>query len=225
MQLRHFLTPQQPGFHHVGLLDRAELVLTLARQFERDAGDALDFRRGVDLGVDAPALAVGQLLDPARLAEIDAAGQFADDHQVEAANDIGLERRCIDQSVEHRRRTQVGEQAEFLAEPEQAGFRPLIEPDVVPLGSADRAEQDGIDAQRVGHRLVADRHAILVDGGAADQTVLNVERDFTPTIHQVDHAAYLAHNFRANTITGQYQQLLIGGHRVVSPWNIWWGAL
>ena len=52
-------------------------------------------RRGVDLGVDAALGAVGQGLNAARLAEIDAADAFAHDHDVQAAHQFGLQRAAI----------------------------------------------------------------------------------------------------------------------------------
>jgi hypothetical protein len=83
VHLLHHLAPQHARFHHIGLLHRADLVAPLARQLEGRARDAGDLGFGVALGVDADALvAFGE--DPARLAEIDARGQLAHDHDVEA---------------------------------------------------------------------------------------------------------------------------------------------
>jgi hypothetical protein len=63
-----------------------------AGQFEGDGGDALDLVGVVDLRVDAALLAVAEIDDFLRLAEIDAAGQFAHDQDVEAFDDVRLQR-------------------------------------------------------------------------------------------------------------------------------------
>jgi hypothetical protein len=86
----HHVAPEHARFHHVGLLHRADLVAALARQFKRRPRDAGNLAFGVALGVDAHTL-VAFADDPAGLAEIDARGQFADDHDVEAGNHVLLE--------------------------------------------------------------------------------------------------------------------------------------
>ena len=70
-----------------------EQTLVLARpgEFEGDAGDALDLVGVIDLRVDAALLAVAEVDDFLRLAEIDAAGQFAHDQDVEALDDFRLQ--------------------------------------------------------------------------------------------------------------------------------------
>ena len=117
-------------------------VLPLARQFEGDAGDALDLAGGVGFGVEAALLAVGQRLDAARFAEIDAAGAFADDHQVQAADDVGLQRGGVDQRVQHDRGAQIGEQVEFLAQPQDGQSRGEAGSRVCPI-SARRPSRTG----------------------------------------------------------------------------------
>ena len=57
------------------------------------ARDALDLRHAVEHRVEAFVVAGGVLAPAARLAEVDVAGQFAQDHDVEARDDLGLQRR------------------------------------------------------------------------------------------------------------------------------------
>ena len=66
------------------------LVAPRARELEGDPRDTLDLERVVDLRVDAALLAVAEIDDLLGLAEIDAAGQFAHDQNVEAFDDIRL---------------------------------------------------------------------------------------------------------------------------------------
>ena len=58
-------------------------LATGAGQVEGDAADAVDLVGLVDLGVDSALLAIAEIGDLLGLAEIDAAGQLADDENVE----------------------------------------------------------------------------------------------------------------------------------------------
>ena len=107
-------------------------------------------RGRIDLGVDAAALAVGQGLDAARAPEIDAAGQLAQDHEVEAPDQLGLERGAVGERIEHLGRPEVGEQAQLLAQAQEAALGLLIERQRVVFGPADRAEQHRIRAPAPG---------------------------------------------------------------------------
>ena len=58
---------------------------------EGDTRDALDLIGVVDLGIDGALLAVAEIGDGLRLAEIDAAGEFAQDDDVEPLDRLALE--------------------------------------------------------------------------------------------------------------------------------------
>ena len=88
-------------------------------EVEGDAGDPLDLVGVVDLRVDAALLAVAEVADLLRLAEIDAAGQLADDEDVEALDQLALQRRGVGERRVDDRRPQIGEELEVLAQPEQ----------------------------------------------------------------------------------------------------------
>ena len=89
----HDLVPQHARLHDVALFHRADPVVAGARQLEGDAGDALDLVGVVDLRVDAALLAVAEVDDLLRLAEIDAAGQLAHDQDVEALDQLAASAR------------------------------------------------------------------------------------------------------------------------------------
>ena len=93
------------------------MVLARARQLEGDAGDALDLERVVDLRVDAALLAVAEIDDLLRLAEIDAAGELAHDQYVEAFDHLLLQRRGGGERRVADRRPEIGEQRQVLAQP------------------------------------------------------------------------------------------------------------
>ena len=114
---------------------------SLAREFEADAGDALDLVGVVDLGIDCALLAVAEIGDGFRLAEIDPAGQLAHDHDVEAFDQFALEAGSIRPAPDSTTAgPQIGEQPEVLAQPQQPGFRPHLIGHAVPFRTADRAE-------------------------------------------------------------------------------------
>jgi hypothetical protein len=114
----HHVAPEDARFHHVGLLHRADLVGPLARQFEGGARHAGDLAFRVALGVDADAL-VALGMDAARLAEIDAGGQLADDHDVEARDHVLLQRGEIGQRVEALGGAQVGVKVHLLPQTQE----------------------------------------------------------------------------------------------------------
>src|SRR5690606_35567936 len=78
------LVPEDAGLHDVLLVGLVHQPAAGACQVEGDAGDAIDFVGFVDLGVDRAFLPVGQIGDLLGGAEIDAAGQFAHDEDIEA---------------------------------------------------------------------------------------------------------------------------------------------
>ena len=137
-----------PDFITLRFSAEVHLVAALARQLEGDAGDALDLVRGVDLRVDGALLAVLQRDDLLGLAEIDAAGQLAHDQDVEALDELALQRGGVGERRIADGRAQVGEQAEILAQPQQAGLGAHVVGDLVPLRAADGAEQHGVGRLR-----------------------------------------------------------------------------
>lgn len=119
--LRHGLPPQPARREDVGLVQapHGKRGVVLQSEVGRKAGDTLDLRAGVRLRVHGEAAAVVLLA----VAEVDAAGQFADDVEVDAAADFGAERGAVDQ----RRGGEVAgaevtECAHLLAQTEEALF-------------------------------------------------------------------------------------------------------
>ena len=89
-----------------------------------------------------------------------------------------LQRAGVVQRRQRLDRAEVGEQAEALAQAEQALLGPrLVGIGRVPLRAADRGEQHGVGAAAGGERLVGQRRAVGVDRGAAEQVLLELELD------------------------------------------------
>ena len=189
------------------------MLRALARQLEGDAADALDLVGVVDLGVDGALLAVAEIGDGLRLAEIDAAGQLAQDDDVEALDQLALERRGIGQRRIGHGRAQVGVEREILAQPQQARLRPHVIGHLVPLRPADRAEDHGVGGMRLRHGGVGDRDLVGVVAAAADQPLLGLERAHAVGVHPGDQLFHLGHDFGADAVAGEKQEL-VGRHRL-----------
>ncbi len=173
----------------------------------------MDLRRRVNLRVDSAPAAVRQVLDAARFAEIDAAGELADDDDVEVADDLGLKRRRLDQRGEDNGRAKVGEQGHVLAQAQQAALGLLRERQIVPLRPTDSAEQHPIRGHGRRHGRVGQRHAVRIDGSAADQVLADIEADPAFAVEPVDHPFDFVHHLGPDAISWQKQELLLLAHR------------
>ena len=208
MHLVDDLVPEHAGLHHVALLHRGDLVAALARELERDAGDALDLVGVVDLGIDGALLAVAEVGDGLGLAEIDPAGQFAQDDDVESVHHLALEARGIRERGIADRGANIGEQAELLAQPQQSRLRPHLIWHAVPFRPAHRAEDHGVGRVRLGHGLIGDRDLVGVIAGAPDQSFLGVEPRRAARVHPGDELFHLGHHLGADTVPGEEKELV-----------------
>ena len=173
------------------------------RQVEGDAGDALDLVGVVDLRIDGALLAVADVADLLRLAEIDAAGQLAQDQDVEPLDQLALQRRGVGERRIADGGAEIGEDAELLAQPQQRRLRALLVGHLVPFRPADRAEDHRIGGERLRHRRLGDRHAMRVVGGAADQILLDLEGAEPGLVHEGDDRLHLGHDLRADAVAGK----------------------
>ena len=201
--------PQDAAFHDVGFFHGADFVAAAAGEFKSGAGDTLDLAFGVALRVDADAF-VAFLEDAARFAEIDAGGEFAHDHDVEARDHVFFQRGEIGQRVKALCRAQVGEEVHFLAQAEQAAFWFHGEVEVVVFWAANGAQQHGVDFEGAGHRVIMQRGAVFVIGRAADQIMLYVEGQIALFAEPVDDARDLRHDLGADAVAGEDEQGWVG---------------
>ena len=170
------LAPEPRGLEHVGLVDRGDPRRAAVgpgapdRRLEGGAGDPLDLGHRVLAGV------VGGVAVAAAVAEVDAAGQLADDEQVGAGDPVLAQRAGADQRRARPHRAQVGVEAHPLAQAEQAllGAR-RVGVGRVPFRAADGAEQDGVGAAAGLEHLVGERDAVGVDRAAAHQPLVELE--------------------------------------------------
>ena len=192
-------------------------ALALAREIEGDGGDALDLVGVVDLGIDGALLAVAEIGDGLGLAEIDAAGQLAHDHDVEAVDQVALERGGVGERLIADGGAEIGEQLEVLAQAEQPGLGALVVRHAIPFRAADRAEHDGVGGKRALHGGLGDGLAMGVVGAAADQVGLGLDAwQGRCALTQATTPLGLAHHLGADAVAGE-QQKLIGCHGCAVP--------
>ena len=160
--LRHNLAPQAAGGHHVGLVERPDGRGRVLGQSEVSSktSDALDLVAVVGLCVASVAAAVVFCA----LAEVDAASELADNVEVHATTDLGLEGRAVDERLggeETRAKVSVG--AHFFAQLENALLRSHLAG--APLRTANGSEEDGIGSLCGLEGFVGQRLSGGIDGG------------------------------------------------------------
>ena len=144
------------------------LLAARAREFEADARDAFDLGRAVDHRVDRFFHAVdGALL--LRRAEVDAAGQFAHDHEIETAHELGLQGRRILEPGKHPDRAQVRVQLVVAPQQKERVFRTLRERLSFVFGQSDAAEENRRAALADRARRIRQRRQALRERRAADR--------------------------------------------------------
>lgn len=137
--------PQDGGLQNVGLIDGSHFVTTLAGGFKSDARDTLDLKAVIHLGIKG-FLMLTAAFAAFRLAEVDAAGQFAYAENVEAvSSDVGAQRAELFQPLIQFGRAQVAEQFKVFTQRQQRATLWLFRRrQVLPFRTADGAEQDRI---------------------------------------------------------------------------------
>ena len=163
---------------------------------------------GVDLGVDGAPLAVLQRDDLLGLAEIDTAGEFAHDHDVEALDQLALERGGFGQRRIAHGGAQIGEEAEILAQAQKARFRTRLIGNISPFRAADRTEHHRVGLVGELHGVLGDRLAMGIIGGAADQILFRLEGGETGLVEKSDQAFDLRHHLDTDAVARKKEELL-----------------
>ena len=143
--------------------------------------------------------------------EIDAAGQFAHHHQVHALQQVRLDRRRAQAGDVRLHGAQVGEQAERLADRQQALFRAHLRVRIRPLRPADSAKQDRVGGLRGVQRVGRQRRAGGVDGSTADQLLVEAEVMAVATRDRAQDVDRGSGHFGADAVTGQYDDVSVHG--------------
>ena len=166
--------------------------------------DALDLGLAVAHGVDAFAPSGGVARDAARLAVVDVAVELAQDDEVEAFHQLGLERRRGDEFGKQERRAEVGEQPQLAAQREQTEPRTLVARAALVPRTADRAEENRVRraCELEGRRR--QRHARGVEPRASDRRL--GEFGCVPH-HRLEHPDGLRRHFSSDAVARENRNL------------------
>ena len=203
------LAPQARGLEDVRFVDLRDLAAASCGEAAGDAGDAFHLGDRVLALVES-----GRPFSPFA-AEVDAAGELADEEQIDALEDLGLERRGVAQRRQHRDGPQVGVDAEFGAQTQQRGLRThrRVRP---PLRTADRAEQDGVGRETSGEGVGRQTVAVRVDGGAAERQVFERELVAAETLHSLQYTQALGHHLGADAVPAEHRDARLHAGRRAS---------
>jgi hypothetical protein len=207
VELNDLLTPKHAGLQHIRLVHGTDLPFSRAGQFESGPRHAANLIGGVLLGVEAAALPIGERFDAPRFSEIDAAGKFADDDEVDIPEHTGLERRRIGQSRVGDDGPEVGVKIVFTAQRQQASRLARRGRNLLRLGAAGCAPKD-----RVGfiHRLDGFLRQHLAGREVGNQAVLRLAQDHRNAAfgrEPVEHAMGLRRDFRADALAADHRHL------------------
>jgi hypothetical protein len=133
----------------------------------------------------------------ARLAEVDVAGQLANDQDVQPRDQFGLQARRVDQLLVADRRAEVGEQAQVLAQAQDGLLGAQRPVELVVLPVADGAEQHRVGFLGELERRFGQRMAVRLVGRAADQRRFHLELQ----VEHVEHLDGFRHDFGADAVT------------------------
>ena len=200
-ELGRDLAPEAAGVEDVGLVDARELAAPAAGELEAGAEDAFDLALAVTHGVDglAPAGVLPALLG---LAEVDSAGELADDDHVDPFEHLALHGAVAEEEGVDAHGADVGEEAEALAQAEDGLLGANGGLGIVPLGAAHGAEKNGAGAGGGLERVVTEGDAVLVDGGAADDGVPVLELVAETALDGVQHLQSFFENLGADAVSG-----------------------
>src|SRR6185503_7039630 len=180
-----------------GLVDTGEFLAAFLRELEGDAGDAGDFVARVAHGVEGFAL----LLVPcAGSTEVEAAEEFADEENVGAVDDLGLQRAISGQFFEGEAGAEIREAAEGGANLKESGFGALIGRQGIEFVPAHRAEEDCVAGKGGVESFLGKRGAVAVYSNTADITLVDAERISALPQYIFENSNCLIGNFRSNSI-------------------------
>lgn len=217
----HRLAPEHGIGEHVGFVHAGDVLAAKLGGFERDVGDADDLALFVNHGVDDLNVAIGECGAAFWLAEIHAAGKFADAEHVKTAFDeVGADRGRGGQGRVADARTEIGEEAKMLAQGQECtALGLLIGGEFFPLWPTDGAEKDGVAGLAGGDGFGREGLAHGVDGGTADELVVVFKRDAGAGGDGVEDAEGLGHDFGADAVPREDCEFVGAGHERGGLWT------
>src|SRR5208282_142844 len=167
----------------------------------------------VDHGVHGLEVAVRQLRRLLGLAEVEAAGELADAHDVDPAGyALALYRGRGGKLGVEQAGPDVREEGEMLAQRKERGaLRLLPGRKDLPLGPADRSEQDSVALLAQPQGAVRQGLAMPIDRRPAHVGRLGLQGEALLACDVAEHAKGLRHDLGSYVIAGEYRELE-GGH-------------
>src|SRR5262249_46465537 len=170
----------------------------------------------------ADALAPGGAPPPlARLPEVVPAGELPHHHEIDALEPLRSQRGGADQRRYRPDRPQVGVDAEAPAQAEECLLGPHARLGIVPLRTADGAEQHRVGGPRAVELGGRQRLAGGVDGGAADHAGAEGEPDVVARHHGLEHGDGFPGHLGSDAIAREQRdgRLLSHGPTCASAWR------
>ena len=138
-----------------------------------------------------------------RAAEVEAAGQLAQDQDVGAGPDLGTQRRRRVERGVGGDGAQVGEELERRSQAEQRVLGPGGCRGIIPLRTAHGAEQDGVGGTACLEGGSRQRVTGRVDRGTADQLLVPAHLESEPRSGGLDAASRHVADLRADPVAGK----------------------
>ena len=199
------LSPQTAAGQYVSLIDNGQVPAALAGVLIADAQDALHLRAAVVVRVESILHTISIDQGLLLLAEVHAAGQFADADEVGAAHQLILQGGLVDEAVERLHGTYVGIEAQLLAHGQESLLGTHLGGGiVVELRVAHAGKEHGIGLLARLERLFGEGVSHLVDGMGAAECFLVTNLMAELCGHCAEHGHALLHNLGADSVTGQY---------------------
>ena len=205
----HNFAPQNARLHDIGLLHGADFVVAATCKLKGRAGNAVNFGFCIALRVDTDTL-IALFKDAPWLSEIDAAGQFAHDHDVEPRNDVLFQGREIRERIKTLGWAQVGKKVHLFAQAQKPAFRFDGEVEVIIFGPTHSTQQHRVGGQCLGHGVIMQRRAVRVIGRPADEILFNIKGQTALCAIPVDDPCHLAHDLGSNAVSGEDKQGWVG---------------
>ena len=198
--------PQPRGFQHVRLVYRGHETPPPARLLEPDPGDTLDLRARVAHRVER--LVCGTA---ARLPEVQAAEQLADDQDIGAGHALGAIRSRANERSVGIGRAEIREPAQCPAQGQQRRLRAFAGLEMIECGITDRAEQHSVGAETTVERVRRQGDATVSQCRSADEQLTRLEVVSEGVGDQLQNAKRLSDDLRADSIPGKQRDLQTHG--------------
>ena len=218
--LRHLgdgAAPEDAVLEDICLVDRGELLVTAPRGLQGDPCDPRNLALLVDHGVHGNGIGFvfTGIFQEFGFAEVKTAGEFADAEDIDTAGHrLRTQWRGMSQLGKADTGTEIGKESEVLAERKQrSALGLLVGRQSLPLGAADRTEEDRIALLANLERFGGERLSGCINRGSPDRHRGLLEFKSELLLDGPEDLGGLGHDFGSNAISGQYCDAVGLAHR------------